>query len=93
MTEAPLLDRPDASPTDRRRARRQRSLLGAQIIFRGGHCAMTGQILNFSDTGALVRPRDVFLCPEKFTLKPRFEAQRDCEVMWRKGDMLGVRYM
>ena len=93
MTEAPLPDRPDASTADRRRARRQRSLLWAQIIFRGGHCAISGQILNFSDTGALVRPADVFLCPEKFALKPRFEAPRDCEVMWRKGDTLGVRYV
>jgi hypothetical protein len=78
---------------NRRCARRQRSILGAQIIFRNGGRAIGGQILNFSDTGALVRSNDLTLCPEKFVLKPRFEAPRECEVMWRKSEMLGVRYV
>jgi hypothetical protein len=87
MTEAqfPILNR--------RNARRQWSLLGAQIIFRNGNCVISGQILNFSAAGALVRPNDLTLFPEKFTLKPRFEPPRECEVIWRKGDTLGVRYV
>ncbi|MBV9554641.1 MAG: PilZ domain-containing protein [Alphaproteobacteria bacterium] len=78
---------------ERRIAPRQRSLLGAQIIFNRARCAIGGQILNFSETGALVRPADVLQCPEQFTLKPRFEAPRDCVVMWRKGGSVGVRYL
>ena len=87
MTEAQF------SIPNRRNARRQRSLLGAQIIFRNGNCTISGQILNFSDTGALVRPNDLTFCPEKFALKPRFQPPRECEVMWRKGEVLGVRYL
>jgi|HubBroStandDraft_6_1064221.scaffolds.fasta_scaffold224067_2 hypothetical protein len=91
MTEAP--NHTETPIVDRRTARRHRALLGAQIIFRNGNCAIGGHILNLSDTGALVRPVDLVLCPEKFVLKPRFEAPHECEVMWRKGEMLGVRYV
>ena len=93
MTETPSSNAPQASIVDRRKARRQRSLLGTQIIFRNGNCVIGGQILNFSDDGALVRPADVFQCPDKFALKPRYDPPRDCEVMWRKGDRLGIRYV
>lgn len=92
MTEAPLLD-PDVSTADRRHARRHRALMGAQIVFRNGFCSMGSQILNVSATGALLKPADVAVCPEKFTLKPRFDPPRDCEVIWRRGEMLGVRYV
>jgi hypothetical protein len=91
MTEAP--NHTETSIVDRRNARRHRSLLGAQIIFRNGNCAIGGQILNLSDTGAMVRPADLVSCPEKFVLKPRFASPHECEVMWRKGEMLGVRYV
>jgi hypothetical protein len=87
MTEAP--NHTETSIVDRR----HRSLLGAQIIFRNGNCAIGGQILNLSDTGAMVRPADLVSCPEKFVLKPRFASPHECEVMWRKGEMLGVRYV
>jgi hypothetical protein len=92
MTEAP---RPDqaASNDNRRRIHRHRSLIGAQIIFRNGFCSMGAQILNTSDTGALLKPADPVGCPAKFALKPRFESARDCEVMWRRGEILGVRYV
>jgi hypothetical protein len=91
MTEAS--NHPETSIADRRNARRQRSLFGAQIIFQRGNCAIPGHILNVSDTGAMVRPADIFSCPEKFTLKPRFDPPRSCEVVWRRGEMLGVRYV
>jgi hypothetical protein len=90
MTEAP--NHPETTVTDRRHARRHRSLLGAQIIFRNGNCVVGGQILNVSDAGALVKPVDLASCPEKFVLKTRFESPRECEVIWRKGETLGVRY-
>lgn len=93
MTAAPPIDNPGASLVERRHAHRHRTLLGAQIIFRNSYCVIRGQILNISDTGALLRPADIGLCPEKFSLKPRFESARDCEVVWRGGEMLGVRYV
>jgi len=72
-----------------RRVTRHRSLLGAQIIFRNGNCSMTCLIADISETGALLRPLDMVLCPNKFVLRPRFDPPRECEVVWRKGELLG----
>ena len=51
------------------------------------------RILNTSDTGALVAPADSVLCPNEFVLKPPVGPSRSCEVVWRKGTMLGVQYL
>ena len=83
-----------ASPTTERRSRqRRRSLLGAQIVFRNGYCSMSSQILDISEIGALLRPLDIVMCPNKFVLRPRFDPPHDCEVVWRKGQVLGVRFV
>ena len=50
-------------------------------------------ILDTSDTGALLRPDDILSCPKEFVLKPGIGQSRDCEVVWVKGETLGVRYM
>jgi hypothetical protein len=78
---------------ERRRTGRRRVLKGALIVFNGGYCTMSCQILDTSETGALLMPLDVILCPREFVLKPRIGPSRDCEVAWRKGKMLGVRYL
>jgi hypothetical protein len=78
---------------DRRTGDRRRVLKGAMIVFNGGHCTLGCQILDVSDTGALVMPADIFLCPAEFVLKPRVGSPRDCEVVWRKNDKVGVRYI
>jgi hypothetical protein len=84
----------DGAPVvDRRRTARRRALLGAQIIFRNGYCSMSCHIESVSEGGALLRPADIALCPNKFVLKPRFDPPRNCEVVWRKGETLGVRYV
>ena len=79
--------------TNRRRTQRRRTLQGARIVFRNGYCSMGCQILDTSDAGALLRPADMVLCPAKFVLKPRFDPPHDCEVVWRKGEVVGVRYV
>ena len=91
-----MSDTPIVLPTaivERRGSPRRRTLLGAQIIYRGGICSMSGQILNISDTGALLRPSDMALCPAKFVLRSRFDPPHDCEVVWRRGEVLGVRFL
>jgi hypothetical protein len=79
--------------TERRLLQRRRSLLGAQIVFRNGNCSMTCQVLDISETGALLRPLELALCPNRFVLRPRFDPPRECEVIWRKGDVLGVSFV
>ena len=54
---------------------------------------MRCQILNISETGALLLPVDVFLCPKEFVLKPDVGQPRDCEVVWRKNNKVGVHYI
>jgi PilZ domain len=79
---------------DRRRSHRRRVLKSALIVFNKGHCTLGCQILDVSDTGALVMPADMFLCPrDEFVLKPRVGSSRDCEVVWRKMDKVGVRFI
>jgi hypothetical protein len=67
--------------------------MGAQIIFRNGYCSMKCHIEGVSEGGALLRPADIILCPNSFVLKPRFDPSRNCEVVWRKGATLGVRFV
>jgi hypothetical protein len=63
------------------------------IVFNGGHCTISWQILDLSDTGALVMPAYIFLCPAEFAFKPRVGSPRDCEVVWLRNNKLGVRYI
>jgi len=79
------------TPFNRRRSPRRQALKYGTIIFRGGYCAISCQILDISDGGARLKPVDVMLCPGEFVLRPRLGPARDCEVAWRKGTMLGVR--
>lgn len=67
--------------------------MAAVIVFRDGYRMMGCRILNTSDTGALLKPAIIASCPAKFVLKPRFAQHRDCEVVWRNGNVLGVRYL
>jgi hypothetical protein len=83
----------DNTAADRRRGDRRRVLKSATIIFNGGYCTLGCQILDVSDSGALVMLADVFLCPAEFVLKPRVGSPRNCEIVWRKSDKVGVRYI
>jgi hypothetical protein len=76
----------------RRQSSRRRVLKNALIVFEQGKCTMRSRILDVSDTGALLAPSDVLLCPKEFVLKPDVGEPRNCEVMWRKSDKLGVRF-
>jgi hypothetical protein len=83
----------DEEAAERRGAPRHRVLKNALIVFNNGHCTMGCQILDVSDTGAKLMPVDIFLCPKEFVLKPQLGEARHCEVMWRKGTKIGVRFL
>ena len=82
-----------ANSDDRRDKARRRVLKRALIVFQGGHCSMRCQILNISEVGAQLMPSDILLCPSEFVLKPDVGDQRNCEVAWRKGTTIGVRFV
>jgi len=50
-------------------------------------------ILDSSDEGALLKPSDTIWFPAKFVLKPRFGQSRNCVLVWRKGELVGVRFV
>jgi hypothetical protein len=78
---------------ERRGGQRRRVLKNALIVFNNGYCTMGCQILDMSNTGAKLMPVDIFLCPKEFILKPQIGESVHCEVMWRRGTKIGVRYL
>ena len=80
-------------PADRRRHPRRRVLKNALIVYNNRHCSMNCQILDLSDSGAKLLPADIFACPSEFELKPPIGEVRYCEVVWRRGTQIGVRYL
>jgi len=78
---------------DRRNNPRRRALKSGLIVYRGGNCTMGCRVLDSSDTGASLMPADIMMCPKEFVLKPSVGASRSCEVVWRQGEVIGVRYL
>jgi hypothetical protein len=78
--------------TDRRGGRRQRVLKKGLILFNDGRSSIGCQILDVSDVGAKLMPVDVFSCPSEFVLQSQTE-HRQCELMWRTGTQIGVRFV
>ena len=89
------IERPAGMPgePERRIAPRRQALKNALIVFNNGHCTMGCRIVDRSDTGAKLVPADIFLCPNEFVLRPQIGEPRHCEVAWRRGTKIGVRYL
>ncbi len=77
---------------DRRGSQRRRLIRRGNVIFRNGNCTMSCQILDISEGGARIRPLDTAYLPEEFILKLRDGEVRRCELVWREGDVIGVRF-
>jgi len=84
---------PENVDPERRRAPRYETHIGANIGLERGQGNMRCYILNVSDTGALLLPADVLLCPTQFMLRPELGEQRKCEVVWTNGRLLAVRFV
>lgn len=83
--------RPDDST--RREHPRVRTLKSAQIIYNNWNCITDCVILNVSDGGAAIQLRDFIDIPENFLLKTQYGSTRTCEVCWRHGKKLGIRFL
>ncbi len=93
----PNQHRPDATiqstANENRRASHRRKLIRCgKIIFRNGNCIMSCVILDISDGGARIRPLDTAYLPEEFILMLRDGEVRRCELVWREGELIGVRF-
>lgn len=77
----------------RRNHPRKRTLKGGQIIYSNGNCTADCLILNMSDGGASLQATDVIDLPLHVTLKDKQGKSYKCEVCWRHGKKLGVRFI
>ena len=76
---------------DRRKHRRFRSLKSGRIAHDSGIDCV---ILNMLHNGAAIRlPDENCDCPQKFVLRVRTGSVHHCEVCWRHGNKLGVRFL
>jgi hypothetical protein len=92
----------DDAVANKRWAQRKSSQMPAGLIFPGTRNLIPCQVRDSSSTGAkleLTAPRnnpnsDSESMPDEFTLVVRMDNMEvDCEVVWRKGSMMGVRYV
>src|SRR4029077_5655524 len=83
---------PHQKAGEKRHARRTLVINKGMVVFNDGHCSMDCQVLDLSKTGARLKPDDILVCPEQFTLKFPHGSVHLCEVRWRKGNILGFRF-
>ena len=92
ISRAPVV-RDGSERESRRDSPRRHVLRRALIVYRGGYCTLGCNILNVSESGARLMPADMTLCPSTFVLKPQDGPPHHCEIVWRKGGMIGVRFL
>ena len=87
-------DKIPATQIGERRAWHRRTLLrNAKILYKNRSCVMDCVIVNISESGAKLRPADMPLCPDEFALQLHAGHYLDCEVVWRRQNVLGVRFV
>ncbi|MBL8659718.1 MAG: response regulator [Rhodospirillales bacterium] len=72
---------------------RHKVLKAGQIVYRDARCVMDCTVLNISASGACIQPADAFEDPGPIVLKILNGPVRRCEIRWRKGVKLGVRFV
>ena len=76
---------------ERRREPRQRSILGATVVFGRRHCAMDCVVRNISAHGALiVFPHSAIIPRELGIHIPHREETYSAKVIWRRHDRAGL---
>jgi hypothetical protein len=78
---------------DRRDQPRRRQIKAARIVYNNGHVSLDCEVRNLSDTGAQLRIGMVVELPESFSLHLQDGRRRSVEFVWRRGDLIGVRFI
>ena len=81
------------TPMQRRESPRVRVSKFAYIALQEGDRTIRTRILDESETGAMLTPDEISSCPKEFVLKPDAGVPRQCEVRWRRGSNMGVRFL
>lgn len=77
---------------DKRRTRRKRVILGAQISSRGLATSIDCRVRDLSETGACLLVASPLGIPDTFDLALNDGSFKPCKVEWRKADRIGVSF-
>ena len=75
-----------------RRSPRHRVLKSGKIIYGGGSFVVDCTIRNLSATGARLQVPTSVAIPDRFEFAEAGAAKRPVTVVWRKGDLMGIRF-
>ena len=64
-----------------------------RIVFDNGKCVIDCLVQEISESGAVLKPTNLLECPKFFTLNFGRGAAHSCEVCWRHGEKVGVRFL
>ena len=68
-------------------------LKSAQIVHSNARCVIDCLVLEISAGGAAIQPADPLRCPQRFTLNIKSGESHRCEVCWKHGNKIGVRFL
>ena len=83
----------DPKQDNNRHAPRRRVLKSGLVAFNQRHATLSCAVRDLSDTGALLRLSEVAHVPQRFELIVELDGlEADCEMIWRRGRDIGVRF-
>ncbi len=77
---------------ERRKSVRRRVLKGGKIVYNHRFSAIDCTLRNLSETGAMLSVAGQYGVPDHFNLEFDAAPPRDCRVVWRHDDRLGVEF-
>lgn len=84
----------DAAAANARATLRRRTLKAGKVAFNDRHCTLSCTVRDLSDTGARLRCEGSVSVPDTFDLIIDLDGlDASCEVVWRRGPELGVRFV
>ncbi len=85
---------PDAESDEDRTAPRRRALKSGIVSYNGGNITFSCVVRDVSETGARIRTDAGHHAPDMFRLLIELDGLvADCEVVWRDGQQIGVRFI
>ena len=78
---------------EHRASRRQRVLKSGKIVYGNGSIVVDCTIRNISETGAQLKVPTTVAIPDQFEFRETTTGKgRAVTVVWRKGDLIGIRF-
>ena len=86
-------DKPRVTPREERRRSARRGLrMSGKVVHKHSRRMVRCLVLNLSATGAKLWTADILHCPDEFELRMTGQGSRECKVVWRNQDALGVKF-